>query len=767
MHTVYLRLLTGLGCALFSSSSLSAADFSLAAGSAHACELTGTGGVKCWGANGSGQLGDSLETNSSVAIDVIGLAGEAIAVTTGTSHTCALIKGGTVQCWGRNIYGELGNGTKISSLTPTMVTTSTGFTHTAKAIDAAERHTCAVLANGEVWCWGSNLAGELADVNAVETPFPTKAMGVASAAISVTVGGYGAYSHTCAVLDTRKVQCWGRNDYGQSGNPAAGGNTPFFVQDSNGVDLSNIRSITAGEAHTCALDMAGQVWCWGYNGSGQIGNGQSGFGITQPTAQQISINGTAIEITAGMAHTCVREISGQVECWGRNQSGQLGNGTHDDSALPTLAIPHHLSAISAGRVFTCGRKADGITQCWGHNNAGQLGNNSTNDNSVGVDVVQFSPSGYKQIAAGASHTCAITQNDGVDCWGSNYLGELGNGSNSSTSLAVTAQGLSSGVKQVAVGSSHSCAVMIAGGVKCWGYHSQLGNGATIDSSVPVDVLSAPGGAPLADIQAISANDFQTCALTNTGNVKCWGGSDTPVDVPGLTNITAIAVGLSHVCALTVTSGVKCWGSNDFGQLGNDTINDSTTPVDVINASGDPTLLSGITAIAAGSGYTCALAATKQVKCWGVNWNGQLGDNTTTHRHAPVDVVADQNGGLLGNIVALAAHNAHACAITDIGTAKCWGLNNAGGLGNGQISPFSPFPVNVVDGSGFGLSNLQSIAVGDIHSCAITTGGNVLCWGDNSDGQLGNGNTGNQTVPSPVLTPFVYDIIFQSPFEESF
>jgi alpha-tubulin suppressor-like RCC1 family protein len=247
----------------------------------------------------------------------------------------------------------------------------------------------------------------------------------------------------------------------------------------------------------------------------------------------------------------------------------------------------------------------------------------------------------KAVAAGLSHSCTLTVAGRVKCWGSNGHDELGDGTAGSRPRAGDVSGLGGGVTAIAAGVRHSCG-LTGGGVKCWGYnrYGQLGDGTTGRRRVPVDVFGLGGG-----VTAIAVGWDYSCALTSAGGVKCWGhnGSGrlgdgttldrwTPVDVSGLSSgVTAIAAGGGHSCALTKSGGVKCWGGNGGGRLGDGTTLDRWTPVDVAG------LGAGVTAITAGLAHSCALTSSGGVKCWGANVAGALGDGTTTNRSTPVGV----------------------------------------------------------------------------------------------------------------------------------
>lgn len=716
----------------------------VAAGNGHSCGLTTGGGVKCWGANNRGQLGDGTTTARLTAVDVSGLSSGVSAITAGSSHTCALTEGGGVKCWGRNVDGRLGDGTTTDRLTPVDVI---GLGSGVIAITAGHFHSCALINGAGVKCWGYNSRGQLGDGSTTDRLTAVDVSGLSNGVSAIAA----SQVHSCALTSGGGIKCWGGNSSGALGD----GTTTDRLTAVNVSGLSSgVSAIAAGLLHTCAVANGGGVKCWGSNSLGQLGNGTITNRLTPVDVSGLS-NGISA-IAADQAHTCALTAEGGVKCWGGNFDGQLGDGTTVDRLTPVDVggLISGVSAIEAGWYHTCALSTDGGLKCWGNNIFGQLGDGSFPFRLTAMDAVGLG-SEINAIAAGQRHACALTFGGGIKCWGYNDFAQLGDGTQTTSRIAVDVSGLGRGVIAIAPGASHTCALTSGGGVKCWGSNQsgQLGDGTTTERLTAVDVSGLGSG-----VSAIAAASSHTCALTAGGGVRCWGSNFmgllgdgttmnrlTPVDVSGLgTGVAAIAVGQSHSCALTTVGGVKCWGANFVGQLGDDTTESRLTAVDVSGLS------SGVTAIAAGPQQTCALTSAGGVKCWGNNRNGELGDGTTTTRLTAVDV-----NGLSSGAIAIAMGGSHACAQTTGGGLMCWGQNGIGQIGDGTTTN----RLTAVGVSGLS-AGVNAVAAGQSFTCALTTGGGVKCWGSHQNGQLGIGGR-NYGLPGNVL---MSDVLFFNGFE---
>ena len=369
------------------------------------------------------------------------------------------------------------------------------------------------------------------------------------------------------------------------------------------------------------------------------------------------------------------------------------------------------------------------------------------DNTLSTTACQVVPT-VAAISAGGAHTCALTTaggiGGGVVCWGDNSNGQLGDGTTTDRVVPTPVSGLGFGAAAVKAGSYHTCALTTGGGVVCWGYNNygQIGDGTTTQRPTPTPVSGLNAG-----VLALSAGGYHSCVLTAGGGVTCWGRNDSgqigdgtsatrrpPTPVTGLASgVAVLAAGGWHSCALTTSGGVVCWGDNENGQLGDGTTTTRLTPTPVIG------LQSGVAAVAAGTYSTCALTAGGGVVCWGDNSFGQLGDGTVTRRSTPTAVI-----GLASGVAVLAAGDYHTCALTTTGGVVCWGHNDSGQLGDGTTT------TRHTAAAASGLSSgVVSIVAGWSHTCALTTGRAVVCWGANSDGEFGDGTTTSRSTPTPA------------------
>ena len=707
----------------------------VAAGLDHTCVLTAGGAVACWGNNGNGQVGNSNTGNNLTSGPVVGLNRGIAHITAGGHHTCALTSTSAVLCWGRNANGEVGDGTTVDKLVP-MTVNDTGGPGLNDIVDisAGQYHTCALTTAGTVKCWGLNADGELGDGSHTSKTKAVSVLGLTQQVVAVAAGGF----HTCALTATGLVYCWGYNGSYQLGD----GTNVARIQPVAVSGLTNVAAIAAGGAHTCALTRAAEVKCWGNNGSGQLGHSDMN---NTPTPTVVSNLGDALAIAAGSGHTCALVAAGGLRCWGANSSGQLGNGgiTDTSTPVPVSGMPA-VMAVATGGSHTCALDTVGALKCWGYNAYGQLG-----DDSLSSKVTPSAPSGLSSgaiaISAGETHTCALTTPGTVTCWGDNDFGQLGDGSPTGRFMPTAVASLTSGVLSIKGGGRHTCALTSGGAAKCWGDNSygQLGDGTKVVRTIPVPVSGLSS-----DVGAISAGGFHTCAVTASGAVKCWGynnygqlgigvGSNesAPTAVTGLaTGAAAVATGSFHTCAVTSAGAVKCWGLNSSGQLGNGSTDNSFTPVAV------PSLTSGVAAVSAGVAHTCALTTAGAVKCWGDNQYGELGDGSTSNRNEPTAVSSLSSG-----VIAVTTGNRFTCALTSTGAVKCWGVNGSGQLGDGTYTGrLTPVAVNDLQ------SGVTAISAGSAHVCALSTASTVTCWGSNVYGQILATAPVDQSVPKSLL-----------------
>lgn len=574
--------------------------------------------------------------------------------------------------------------------------------------------------------------------------------------------GIAPTANSAIPSDPLDIYSWGSSFYGQVGNGMVGfATTPVDVSQSGALAGRPVATVSAGWAHTCALDTKGRAYCWGDNYYGQLGTG-SFVGSNAPTLVDTSgvLDGKVLtDISAGLDFTCAVDDEGHAYCWGDGVKGQLGNDTSGNSPVPVpvdatgVLSGRTLTAIASGSTATCTIDAGGRAYCWGEGTSGQLGNGESRNSPTPVAVDTTGALGgiaLSHVAAGGSGAMCALGNKAAFCWGANGLGQLGNGTqtNAAVPVAVDVTGLDPLV-DISMGSYHSCVLEESGHAYCWGANSygQLGRGNNTSSLVPVAVdMSAPSA-----FTAIGAGTDHTCAISSAQRTYCWGngaqgrlGDDSTI--PALTPsqvsaplklATMTDAGGAHACAVDTGGRLHCWGSSQSGQVGDARVFQTSTAVSIAESGA----LAGVklTAVSAGDMHSCALSSSGGVRCWGANDEGQLGNGN--RNSSPLPVVVDLAGKSMQSI---GTGHWHTCGLSTDGQVYCWGGGGNGQLGVAGVSQSStPVPV-----TGLSDKQLTSLAVGSAHTCALDSDGMAYCWGAGNQSQLGNG--GNDVVnPTPV------------------
>lgn len=388
---------------------------SITGGGQHTCAARSDGSAWCWGWDEDGQLGDGTTGGSAGQrpVPVRVRQGsrnltDVVTVSAGLRFTCALRGDGSAWCWGANGSGQLGDGTTTARLTAVRVQGAEGPLGGLVAIDAGMEHACAIKGDGTAWCWGRADDGRLGDgtTGGVDGLRRTAvrvqgADGPISGIKTIDAGG----AHTCATKADGSVWCWGRASAGQLGDGTTGdenGRRRTAVR-ARSVDgpLDDIVAITTGDNHTCAVGGTGRAWCWGLDGYGQIGDGEVANGSDPRTfAVRVRLGDgllrDATSVGSGKGHSCAAREDGSAWCWGWDTSGQLGDGTNGDTdGLRLLPVRAHqansplatVRAVAGAQVHSCAIKTDGSAWCWGQGRYGQLGNGGSSSSTVAVRVV--------------------------------------------------------------------------------------------------------------------------------------------------------------------------------------------------------------------------------------------------------------------------------------------------------------------------------------------------------------------------------------------
>ncbi|HXE95337.1 MAG TPA: chitobiase/beta-hexosaminidase C-terminal domain-containing protein, partial [Dongiaceae bacterium] len=711
-----------------------------ATGANHTLGLKADGSLWAWGSNQYGQLGDGKNADKRSPVR-IGSANSWTAIAAGGSSSFALKADGTLWAWGRNNLGQLGNADQaaipVDRNAPVQVVNSGSSPFVV--IVAGDEHAIALQADGSLWAWGANRYGnvplQVMDQNNQITQRPADSSPHSTPVridfdndwSVIAAGG----SHSLAIKSNGTLWTWGRCNAGQLGIGVTD-NSAHAVPVQVGTDR-DWTSLSAGGLHSLAAKRNGTLWAWGDNSNGQLGD-DTVTGHNSP----IRITGPLdipdiVVVAAGGHHTFAARANGEIYSWGSNTSGQLGDGTTTGNLAPLQVDSDAVSWIDTelGGQFTLARRSDGTLWAWGDNSSGQLGDGSFAKRPVPT-MVGTAVNWVKQ-ASGWNHTLALRADGSLWAWGDNTSGQLGSGTTSSGSTPVHI-GAGQDWSAVAAGDMHSLALKRDGTLWAWGDNTngQLGDGTTINSLTPRQVVTNIPGNFDSHWAAISAGGSHTLALQSDGTLWVWGdnssgqlgdtslgaGVNAPRQIvyfntPGFNSgWVAISAGMSHSLALQADGTLWAWGNNVNSQLGNGNSIDQGAPVQVLSQGAAP-----FVAIAAGDSFSVARLADGSLWSWGSNSSGQLGKVSASS----ASPVRESTNAI--DWVGVGAGGSHAVALKAGGGLWSWGNNAAGQLGDGTtIDRNTPAPLAEahidVDTSAI---DYKTVAIGAVSSRNITIG----------------------------------------------
>ncbi|MBK7148651.1 MAG: hypothetical protein IPH78_07435 [Bacteroidetes bacterium] len=574
-----------------------------------------------------------------------------------------------------------GRCTTTNRLVPVQIGSATNWVK----VVCGQYHTLALNANGTLYVWGYNAYGQIGDGTATTRTVPTQPLAFTPGWLDIGAGA----NHTLGVKSDGTLMAWGYNGNGQLGDGT--GNTRYQPNAVSNILPGTVACLSGGTQHSIAVLTNGTVMGWGYNAYGQLGDGTTTTRLTPVIMSGIS---TATKVACGDNHTLLLLSNGTMRACGYNGYGQLGDGSNTNRTTPVVCTGVTDGAYIASMYYTSGvlQSTNPDVVCMsGFNGYGQLGNSTYTDKNtftctdISPDPVALTISPIR-LTNGYQHTQFVRSDGTLWGWGYNGYGQLGNGTTTTTNIAVQS-GNASNWASVSAGYYHTVAIKTDGTLWAWGYnvYGQLGDGTTTNRTTPVQIGSA----------------------TNWAKVEC---------------------GIFHTAALTTTGELYIWGYNGYGQLGDGTTTNRLTPTLIFS-------FSKWKDISAGSYHTLGVKGDNSLWAWGYNPYGQLGDGTTTDKVSPVLVT-----GITGPYLSISAGFNHSAAVLSDGTVRTCGYNGYGQLGDGStINRSTPVVMT-------GISTAVEVAAGDLHTMLRMSDGTLRACGYNGQGTLGDGTTTTRLTP---------------------
>lgn len=597
-------------------------------------------------------------------------------------------------------------------------------------VSVGSMHSISLDSKGQIWSWGDNESGQLGtgDTNNRIHPINiSKNFGKGIKLLQISAGSY----YNIALDNRGRVWTWGSNTFGQLGNGRGNFDEletiPILV--SSNFDGSRIVQISAGDRHTLALDEVGNVWSWGWNNSGQLGNGKGDNDEleTSPIKVLSDFGGSKIiKISAGGYHSLALDELGRVWAWGNNSYGQLGNGKIGKSEVEKLPInisDNFKSGIKIVDIYAGQNNSFaynlGQLWGWGDNSNGQLGIGDTQNKSIPT-IITGEPDEYDDVklvklSSSSTHTIVIDEEGTVYTWGLNQVGQLGNSNttNSSEPLDITSLFGKNKIVDISAGTSNSIAIDERGQTWVWEYNNVNNN--FQNNYTPKKVY-----------------------YTNLNNIKMN------------TRNFQVSNSSNHNIALDSKGRVLVWGENESGQLGTGNTDNTIIPIDISKNFSEGTK---IVEISAGYSHSLALDDSGEVWSWGSNISGELGNGESgknKNKNTPIRVSSDFGGS---KIIQISAGDSYSIALDDRGRVWAWGTNEYGELGTGD-NENKTIP-NLISGD-FQEITVLRISAGTYHNLAVDDRGRLWAWGDNSHGQLGTGDIENRLIPTNISENFKTD-----------